>query len=54
VRNTKVPAAVADTMARAQFGLVLDPALIRPIVDAAVKYGVLEKPVDVGDLIWKP
>lgn len=54
VRNTKVPAAVADTMARAQFGLTLDPALIRPIVDAAVKYGVLDRPVDVGDLIWKP
>jgi NitT/TauT family transport system substrate-binding protein len=54
VRNTKVPAAVADTMARAQFGLTLDPALIRPIVDAAVKYGVLDKPVDVADLIWKP
>jgi NitT/TauT family transport system substrate-binding protein len=54
VRNTKVPAAVADTMARAQFGLTLDPALIRPIVDAAVKYGVLEKPIDVADLIWKP
>ena len=54
VRNTKVPAAVADTMARAQFGLTLDPALIRPIVDAAVKYGVLDKPVDVNDLVWKP
>jgi NitT/TauT family transport system substrate-binding protein len=54
VRNTKVPAAVADTMARAQFGLTLDPALIRPIVDAAVKYGVLDRPVDVADLIWKP
>jgi len=54
VRNTKVPASVADTMARAQFGLTLDPALIRPIVDAAVKYGVLDKPVDVTDLIRKP
>ena len=54
VRNTKVPAAVADTMARAQFGIALDPALIRPIVDAAVKYGVLDKPVDVNDLMWKP
>ena len=41
-------------MARAQFGLTLDPALIRPIVDAAVRYGVLEKPIDVNELIWKP
>jgi hypothetical protein len=39
-------------MARAQFGLSLDPAMIRPIVDAAVKYGVLDRPVDVNDLIW--
>jgi ABC-type nitrate/sulfonate/bicarbonate transport system substrate-binding protein len=52
VRNTKIPASVADTMARAEFGLTLDPALIRPIVDAAVKYGVLDKPVDPSELIW--
>jgi len=54
VRNTKIPASAADTMARAQFGLSLDPAMIRPIVDAAVKYGVLDRPVDVNDLIWHP
>jgi NitT/TauT family transport system substrate-binding protein len=54
VRNTKIPASAADTMARAQFGLSLDPAMIRPIVDAAVKYGVLDHPVDVNDLIWHP
>jgi NitT/TauT family transport system substrate-binding protein len=52
VRNTKIPASAVDSMARAQFGLTLDPAMIRPIVDAAVKYGVLEHPVDVNDLIW--
>jgi NitT/TauT family transport system substrate-binding protein len=52
VRNTKIPASAIDTMARAQFGLSLDPAMIRPIVDAAVKYGVLDRPVDVNDLIW--
>jgi NitT/TauT family transport system substrate-binding protein len=52
VRNTKIPASAIDTMARAQFGLTLDPAMIRPIVDAAVKYGVLDRPVDVNDLIW--
>jgi hypothetical protein len=33
--------------------LTLDPAMIRPIVDAAVKYGVLDRPVDVNDLIWR-
>jgi NitT/TauT family transport system substrate-binding protein len=54
VRNTKIPASAIDTMARAQFGLTLDPAMIRPIVDAAVKYGVLDRPVDVNDLIWHP
>jgi NitT/TauT family transport system substrate-binding protein len=53
VRNTKIPASAIDTMARAQFGLTLDPAMIRPIVDAAVKYGVLDRPVDVNDLIWR-
>jgi NitT/TauT family transport system substrate-binding protein len=54
VRNTKIPASAIATMARAQFGLALDPAMIRPIVDAAVKYGVLDRPVDVNDLIWHP
>jgi NitT/TauT family transport system substrate-binding protein len=53
-RNSKIPASVIAAMPRAQFGLSLDPAMIRPIVDAAVKYGVLDRPVDVNDLIWHP
>lgn len=53
VRNTKVPASVAGTMARARFGLTLEPALIQPVIAAAVRYGVLERPVDAAELVWR-
>jgi len=51
-RHTSVPPEIAQTMKRARFGLVLDPALIRPVIDLAVKYGALGAPIDANELIW--
>jgi NitT/TauT family transport system substrate-binding protein len=51
-RHTSVPPEVAQTMKRARFGSVLDPALIRPVIDLAVKYGALAAPIDANELIW--
>lgn len=31
----------------------LDPALLQPLVDTAYKYGVLPRPLNVSDMIWK-
>jgi NitT/TauT family transport system substrate-binding protein len=52
VKNTKISPDLVDTMARAKFGTVLDPALLRPVIDGAVKYGVLDVKPDVNDMIW--
>lgn len=51
-RDTGIPALADATVARAQFGLTLDPALIRPALDAAVRNGELDHPVNVNDMIW--
>jgi NitT/TauT family transport system substrate-binding protein len=52
VKNSKLDPAVADSMARAVYGTTLEPALLQPVVDAAVKYGIIDKPIPVSDLIW--
>jgi NitT/TauT family transport system substrate-binding protein len=52
VKNSKLDPATADTMARAIYGTKLEPALLQPVIDAAVKYGVIDKPVPTSDLIW--
>lgn len=52
-KNSKLDPAVAATMARANYGLDLTPSLLQPVIDGAVKYGILEKPLPVADLIWK-
>ena len=52
VRNSKLDPAIAATMARAIYGTRLEPALLQPVVDAAVKYGVIDRPVPVADLMW--
>jgi NitT/TauT family transport system substrate-binding protein len=52
VKNSKLDPAVADTMARAIYGIRLEPALLQPVIDAAVKYGVIDKSVPASELIW--
>jgi NitT/TauT family transport system substrate-binding protein len=52
VRNSKLDPAIAATMARAVYGERLDSSLLQPVVDAALKYGVIDKPVPVADLMW--
>jgi NitT/TauT family transport system substrate-binding protein len=51
---TKVDPAVAATMTRAVYATSLDPALLQPVLDNAVRYGMLDKPLDANELIWKP
>jgi NitT/TauT family transport system substrate-binding protein len=34
-------------------GRTLDPALIQPIIDGAVRYKLLTTPMNANDLIWK-
>jgi NitT/TauT family transport system substrate-binding protein len=40
-------------MNRATYGLDLDPAMMQPVVNGALKYGILTQPIAVDELIWK-
>jgi NitT/TauT family transport system substrate-binding protein len=51
---TKVDPVVAAMMTRAVYATSLDPAQLQPVLDNAVRYGMLDKPLDANELIWKP
>ena len=44
---------VTYTRAHEYHGRTLDPALIQPILDGAVRYKLLTTPINANDLIWK-
>lgn len=52
-RITKIDPAIVSQMAPVTFAPMLDPATIRPSLDAMVKYGLLDKSTDPKDLIWQ-
>jgi NitT/TauT family transport system substrate-binding protein len=54
VSHTKVTADVAAKMVRATYGTTLEPALLTPVLNAEVKYGLLTQPIAANDLIWHP
>lgn len=43
---------VVAKMTRAQYGVKLDTQYMQPILDTAVKYGILKAPVDAKDMIF--
>ncbi len=45
------PALVAR-MNRATYGTVLEPKLLQPVIDGALKYGILPTPVAAADMLW--
>ena len=51
---TKLDPAVAATMGRAVYATSLEPAEIQPVLDNAVRYGMLDHPLDANEIIWKP
>jgi NitT/TauT family transport system substrate-binding protein len=50
---TKMPLEVAHKMVRATYGLTLEPALLTPVLDLAVRYGLMPQSVAANDLIWR-
>jgi NitT/TauT family transport system substrate-binding protein len=54
VQHTKVDPSIAHAMARATYGTSLEPALLQPVVDIMVRYGLLQQPMDAAELIWRP
>jgi ABC-type nitrate/sulfonate/bicarbonate transport system substrate-binding protein len=61
VKNPEAAAAVlrkymrlTPTRAHERHARTLDPALLQPLFDAAVRYKVLAQPIDARTLIWTP
>ena len=52
LRHTKLKPEVVEAMARAVAGTHMDVSMIQPVVDAALKYGIINRPVPAADLIW--
>lgn len=50
--HTRVTADVADKMVRATYGLTLDPAMLAPVLNLALRYGLLDHAVAPDDLLW--
>jgi NitT/TauT family transport system substrate-binding protein len=53
-RYAKLDPQIAATMARSTFGTTLEVSMIQPIVETMVRYGMMDKPIDAGELIWRP
>jgi NitT/TauT family transport system substrate-binding protein len=52
IRYAKLDPEVAAVMQRQQYGLRLEAAMIQPVLDAAVRYGVIRKPLAAADIMW--
>jgi NitT/TauT family transport system substrate-binding protein len=53
LKYTKVPPEVAAKMVRSTYGEnAVDPAIVQPAIDIAVRYGGMER-VSAADLIWR-
>jgi NitT/TauT family transport system substrate-binding protein len=53
-KYTKTPMAVIEQMHRGQFAEQLRPSDIQPIIDSAVKYGVIPNRYAAGELFYTP
>jgi NitT/TauT family transport system substrate-binding protein len=52
VRLAKVDPQLATTMGRTTFGTAIDAAMLQPVIDALLQYGMLSKSVDANDVLW--
>jgi len=54
VKHSRITPEVVTKIARATYGLTLNRAMLVPVIDLAVRYGVLASSVSVADLTWLP
>jgi len=52
-RLAKVDQQMATTMGRITYGTTFDPKSLQPIIEALLRYGIIDKPIDATDLIWQ-
>jgi NitT/TauT family transport system substrate-binding protein len=53
-KYTKLPQGVVARMRRGTFAENNDPKLIQPVIEAAVKYGLISKPFPANELYYQP
>jgi len=53
-KYSKIPVPVAEKMARAVYGLDLDPKLIQPPLDVAARYGYIAHTFPAAEIMWAP
>jgi NitT/TauT family transport system substrate-binding protein len=51
-KYTKLPVALIARMHRGDFATANDPKLVQPVIDAAVKYGLIERPFPAAELFY--
>lgn len=44
---------ISEDRAHEEHARSIDPAFVQPIIDAAVRYKLLDHPMNAGDIIWK-
>ena len=54
VKHSRITPDVVTKIARANYGVELNRALLVPVIDLAVRYGLMTTSLNVGDLIWQP
>jgi NitT/TauT family transport system substrate-binding protein len=52
--HTKMAPEVAAKIVRANYGLTLDPTMLTPVLNLALRYGLIAQNVPANDLIWHP
>ena len=53
VKLAKVDPQLAGTMGRSSYGTRLEPAMLQPIIENLVRYGMMDKPIDANELVWR-
>jgi NitT/TauT family transport system substrate-binding protein len=53
-KATHIPVDVVQRMRRGAFAVDNDPKLIQPVIDAVVRYGLIDKGFPASELIYKP
>jgi len=54
VKHSRMTPDVIVKVARETYGLTLNRAMLVPVIDLAVRYGILTSSVSVADLTWQP
>lgn len=53
LKYSKLDPAIAMTMPRTVYGETIEASLVQPVIDASVKYGILEKSFPGAEIVWQ-